>query len=268
MTARLTVGALIVAATTTARWHRPAFPSSPLAADVVRRAREAMRHAEVGITRIDRRAASRALGAVPASRSSHRTKRHRSHRRDDSGDARLRAESFNLFVFVGWTICGHGVSRSDDAITRRRGRRRSHHRRRHDDGGVRALSARRRRVLSLVARASELPDREERRRSDAGRNRHPPGSLRSPTSGDLPVTTVSFESSVLGSETIFVADSFMPCRRSAIVAGFPSTVNMYPCGTSYERLSPLSSFTIRWLVFLSTNTTVPFVTVVVRSVTG
>ena len=45
-------------------------------------------------------------------------------------------------------------------------------------------------------------------------------------------------------------------------------MNWNPCGTSYERLSPLSSFTIRWLVFLSTYATVPFVTVVVRSVTG
>ena len=42
---------------------------------------------------------------------------------------------------------------------------------------------------------------------------------------DLPVMTVVDTKSVLGSSTIFVADTFIPFLRASTVAGLPSTVN-------------------------------------------
>ena len=53
--------------------------------------------------------------------------------------------------------------------------------------------------------------------------------------GPLPVITISFEISWVGSATIFVAEIFMPFLSSLTVAGLPSAVNVNPSGTVYSR---------------------------------
>jgi hypothetical protein len=58
---------------------------------------------------------------------------------------------------------------------------------------------------------------------------------------DFPVTTVLAVISAVGSETIFVADTFIPLLRSLTVApGLPFAVNVNPSGTLYSRCSPFS----------------------------
>ena len=59
--------------------------------------------------------------------------------------------------------------------------------------------------------------------------------------GALPVIAFLVDISVLGSSTIFSAETFMPFLRSVTEDGLPSTVNRNEGGTLYSRFSPLGS---------------------------